>query len=232
MKELAIIMPLYNEADSIEGVVHKWITEFHRLDIAFELHAYNDGSRDDSLIKLKALADHFPELVVHNKVNSGHGPTILQGYREQGHFPWLFQIDSDDELDIVGFEAIWNSRENHDFLIGDRGNRNSPPARSFITWVTRLTVELFYGKGVQDVNCPFRLMRSATFNRLFDQIPESTFAPNVIISGYVALKKLRFKEVRIQHQFRTTGEVSIRKWKLFRAAFLSFWQTVKFRFRL
>jgi glycosyltransferase involved in cell wall biosynthesis len=229
MIELAVVMPLYNEEASIELVVDKWVCEFERLQINFELHAYNDGSKDNSWELLKQLAEKYPALKIHNKVNTGHGPTILLGYREQCHIPWLFQIDSDDELDIMGFEDMWQSKDNYDFLIGNRGNRNSPLARQIITLFTWLTTTLFYGRGIHDINSPFRLMRSVRFKDLFHKIPEDTFAPNVIISGFVAAKKLRYKEVPIVHQFRRAGEVSIKKWKLLKAALRSFWQTIKFR---
>ena len=228
--ELAIIMPLYNEEGSIEKVIRKWIMEFRRLEIRFELHVYNDGSKDNSWKILQALNTEFEELHIHNKENTGHGPTILRGYREQMDKPWLFQIDSDDELDIFGFEELWQSRKDYDFLIGSRGNRNSPAVRTFITWFTALTTRIFYGPGIKDVNSPFRLLRTAAFGQLFHKIPANTFAPNVIISGYAAYKKLGIKELKIKHQFRTTGEVSIKRWKLLRAAVQSFWQTIRFRF--
>lgn len=232
MIELAIIMPLYNEEGSIEGVVKKWVGEFKRLDISFELHAYNDGSKDNSLSLLKTLAASIPELIIHDKPNSGHGPTILEGYQQNSTVPWLFQIDSDDELDIVGFESLWKNRNDFDFLIGFRRNRNSPIARTLVTWFTSLTISLFYGRGIIDINSPFRLMRTSSFNNLYTQIPADTFAPNVLISGYAILNKMRIKQVHIQHQFRQSGEVSIKKWKLFRAALLSFYQTIQFRFQV
>ena len=55
-----------------------------------------------------------------------------------------------------------------------------------------------------------------------------TFAPNVIISGMAAKKHLRCYEIRVPQHERITGEVSIKKWKLFKAAVRSFVQTIVF----
>ena len=86
-----------------------------------------------------------------------------------------------------------------------------------------------YGRRtVWDVNTPYRLMRTSEFMDVYQQIPLTTFAPNVIISGMVARKKLRYYEIRVPQHDRTTGEVSIKKWKLLKAAVKSFWQTIHF----
>ena len=81
---------------------------------------------------------------------------------------------------------------------------------------------MFYGKTIQDVNIPYRLMRVSSLKSIWELIPADTFAPNVIISGMVAVWNLRYVELPVLQHERRTGEVSIRKWKLLRAAVLSF----------
>ena len=46
---------------------------------------------------------------------------------------------------------------------------------------------------------------------------------------FTMARHLRFFETRVPQHDRTTGEVSIRKWKLLKAAVRSFWQTIRFR---
>jgi dolichol-phosphate mannosyltransferase len=231
MPKLSIIMPVYNEEGAIEHVVQKWVDEFRKTDTDFIFHIYNDGSKDNSGSLLDELAATYPEVQVYHQENMGHGPTILKGYRENRQAEWLFQIDSDDELGTAGFAALWAARHDHDFLIGFRQDRQAPFARALITKVTALTVGLLYGSGIRDVNCPFRLMRGAAFRELYQRIPADTFAPNVIISGFAAQRRLRIFQVPIIHQFRRTGEVSIKHWKLLRAAIQSFGQTITFRMK-
>ena len=88
---------------------------------------------------------------------------------------------------------------------------------------------MLFGKGVQDVNTPYRLMRAAILKQIVEQIPAGTFAPNVIISGAVAQAGLRICNLPVPHQGRRTGSVSIVKWKLWQAAFRSFRQTLQCR---
>ena len=73
-------------------------------------------------------------------------------------------------------------------------------------------------------------MRSAVFKEIFEAIPANTFAPNVILSGMAARRKFRCFEMPVPQRDRQTGEVSIKKWKFFKAAVRSFSQTIRFSF--
>jgi hypothetical protein len=128
------------------------------------------------------------------------------------------------------FGELWSCRNGYDFLVGIRDGRVQALPRKVISFVSRLSVRLFYGESVWDVNTPYRLMRTSAFKGFFEALPPTTFAPNVILSGLAARYSLRCFETRVPQHDRTTGEVSIRKWKLFKAAVLSFVQTLAFSF--
>lgn len=231
-KELSVVMPVYNEDECIEQVVEKWITTLSALGIDFDLNVYNDGSKDKTLSVLREVEQRLPRLKVHDKSNSGHGPTILTGYRNSAGYEWVFQIDSDDELGPEKFSDLWNQRDKYDFLIGSRAGRYSPLPRKVISFVSRILVWICYGRGVWDVNSPYRLMRVTKFSDLFNKIPSDTFAPNVIVSGMACAMKMRIKEEPVPYRDRQTGEVSIKKWKLLKVAVRSFLQTITFRFQV
>lgn len=236
---LCVVMPVYNEEAAIGDVLRKWSDRLLAIGVDFMIRPYNDGSKDASLSVMRKFAEQNPEahVDVRDKSNGGHGQTILTGYREAASdgFDWIFQIDSDDEMGPDGFAELWDRRDKdggYDFLVGIRDGRIQALPRKVISFVSRCCVRLFYGrKTVWDVNTPYRLMRVAAFKAAFVRIPLSTFAPNVILSGVVARQGLRFYEIRVPQHDRTTGEVSIRKWKLLKAAVRSFAQTVSFAFK-
>jgi len=230
--ELAVILPAYNEEKIIGEVVDDWARELERLQIDFEIHAYDDGSKDNTLQMLNEHAAKNEKIIVHHKPNTGHGPTILLGYRENSDVKWIFQTDSDNEISTKFFEDFWQRRKGFDFLIGRRIGREGPLSRRFISFAARMLVRIFYGWGVNDVNCPYRLMRNHVFSEAFDEMDINTFAPNVIISGIACENNYRILELPVFCSQRTTGEVSIRRWKLLKAAFKGLWQTIWFRFRM
>ena len=230
---LCVVMPVYNERDAIGPVLEKWHSALDGLGTDFEIRPYNDGSKDDTLAVMKAAAERLgPRVAVRDKPNGGHGNTILTGYREAAAdgFDWVFQIDSDDEMGPEKFHELWERRNEYDFLVGIRDGRQQALPRKVVSLVSRLCVRIFYGKGVWDVNTPYRLMRVSTFRDFYAAVPLTTFAPNVILSGLAARHGLRMFEMPVPQHDRTTGEVSIKKWKLLKAAAKSFWQTIAFSF--
>ena len=245
--DLSVVMPVYNEAEAIGPVLKKWMAMLDTLGIRYRIRAYNDGSKDATGKILAEVADASGGRVLAvDKLNSGHGPTILRGYREAAEdsdwvtlaayylsnkpedSDWVFQIDSDDEMGPESFPELWAKRNDYDFLVGRRDGRRQPLARKIVSFVSRLSVRLFYGKGIWDVNTPYRLMRAEVFAPFYAQIPDDTFAPNVILSGLAARHRLRLLEIPVPQHDRTTGEVSIKKWKLLKAAARSFAQTIAF----
>ena len=232
-EKLCVVMPVYNEQDAIGTVLDKWAKALDALGIDYRIRPYNDGSKDNSLVVMKSKAASLPRVDVRDKPNGGHGNTILTGYRDAvaDGFDWVFQIDSDDEMGPERFSELWSRRSDYDFLVGIRDGRVQVWTRKIISFVSRMCVRIFYGKSVWDVNTPYRLMRVTAFKNFYLKVPLTTFAPNVILSGIAARNKLRSYEIRVPQHDRTTGEVSIRKWKLIKAAVRSFWQTIVFSFR-
>ena len=88
----------------------KWSSKTENIDFNFEIHVYNDGSKDNTLKNITETSELLERIIVHDKENSGHGPTILMGYRENSHAEWVFQVDSDNEMSPDEFSRVWYSR--------------------------------------------------------------------------------------------------------------------------
>ena len=222
--ELSVVMPVYNEEGAIAEVVREWLHELESLRIDHELRIYDDGSRDRTSTILEALAATEPRITLIRQTNRGHGPTILRGYRE-ARSAWIFQTDSDGEMDLSGLSGLWARRQEYDFLLGSRQGRSAPPARWLITRVSRWSVRVLYGKGIGDVNTPFRLMRRQCLQDLLRDLPDDLFAPNVILSGLAVRSGLRIYETPVRWLERRQGEASLVGLKAFRPAMRSIIQT-------
>ena len=226
MRDLELVIPVYNEECCIADVLGAWQSVLDALQIDYEIIVMNDGSTDGTAKEL-APFEGSDRVDVVTKSNSGHGPTILQGYRLAcERAPWVFQCDGDDEMDPSHFNELWSIRQEHDAVFGERLNRHQSAGRRLISAVSRLTVRLGYASGVRDVNTPYRLMRSTVLAPIVSAIPDATFAPNLVISGVLALAHVRIANVPVPHHNRTTGSVSIVRWKLWAAAARSLVQTL------
>jgi glycosyltransferase involved in cell wall biosynthesis len=224
--ELSVIIPVYNEEGAIAEVVADWVRTLDALGITFEIRLYDDGSRDGTPALLDRLAAGDPRLVVVHKPNSGHGPTILHGYRE-ARGRWVFQVDSDNEMRADGFPSLWRRRGEFDLLLGLRHKRSSPLPRRIITRGSRLAVWLLFGKQIADVNTPYRLMRAELLRQILPHLSADLFAPNVLISGLATRRRWRIHQEPVLHEGRRTGTVSIVKWKLWKSALKALVQTTQ-----
>ena len=230
---LSVIIPVYNEEDCIEQVILSWSEMLKNcVGPSFQIVCVNDGSKDNSLYKLKSLENSVKELVELDQKNKGHVHAILNGYQQSLNSDWIFQVDSDDEMKPKHFPQLWKNRDQFDFLVGIRIERQSPLSRSLITLVSRWTIWLLYGFGVKDVNCPYRLMRNSFVSKGLKLIPSNTFAPNLLLSGLSSIWKQRIFQTEVPYEFRTTGAVSINHFNAFKIAFRSFKETILFRAKL
>lgn len=224
--DLVVVMPVYNEQDCVVEVIESWIQTLDHLRIEYKIQVLNDGSKDGTKDALSIYNRHKRVEVIH-KPNSGHGPTILMGYHNAvKEAEWVFQCDSDNEMKAQYFPELWEKRENFDALFGFRSGRHQSMGRRFVTMCSYWTVRLLFGKGIKDVNVPYRLIRSSILKQIIDQIPGNTFIPNIIITGVLIRAGSKYYNHPIPHENRKTGTSSIIKWKLLRAVFISFYQTI------
>ena len=78
-----MVIPAYNEAENIYTVVDEWYRILEKEDVGEEsrLLVIDDGSKDETFQILNGMKEGRPKLLAVTKPNSGHGATLLYGYR-------------------------------------------------------------------------------------------------------------------------------------------------------
>ncbi len=218
-------MPVYREAQVLAAVLETWSKTLGEAGIDYELRVYDDGSPDESLTILREREAEDPRLVVASHANRGHGPTILQGYREaRGRF--VFQVDSDGELPAGPFLDLWRAREDFDFAIAVRDHGERAAVRRLVSVLARWSVRLLFGPGLRDPNCPYRLMRRTWLGSALARIPEAAFAPNILLAGLAVRDGVRLRERAVRAGRRQAGTSSLGGAVLWRGAWRAFRETL------
>lgn len=228
-RELAMVMPVYNGGAGIAGAVGGWLKELTALGMDFELIVLDDGSRDATRELLEPFrADGRVTLV--RKQNEGHGPTILKGYGlAVDRARWVFQADSDNEVPPGCFKGLWDRRGDFDALFGERTGRVQGAGRSIVSALARAIVSLLFGSAVADVNTPYRLIRAEVLRPLIAEIPPGMFAPNIVITGMLAMARARILSVPVPSGGGAAVSLSLGSWRLWSTAARAFLQTAYFR---
>jgi dolichol-phosphate mannosyltransferase len=230
--DLSVVIPVFNEEKNISGLLKDWLVVFQSIPVRARFIVINDGSTDGTAAILQSMAGKIPDMIIDTRQNAGHGPSILAGYKTAIDAPWVFQVDSDHQQDPGTFAELWNRRDEFDFLLGERKEKNATVPRRGISFFSRIMVRLLFGKGVRDVNSPYRLMRSSRLKEALRLIPGRSFAPNILITSWFVFSKTRIFTVETENRNERIIRLSRMNPYFLKGAFQSMFQTILFRFRL
>ncbi|MBQ4482635.1 MAG: glycosyltransferase family 2 protein [Lachnospiraceae bacterium] len=211
MDKLFIVIPAYNEQENIEGIVRSWYPNVLLGAEGSRLVIIDDGSKDETAAKLESLKAEFPLLDVRHKQNSGHGPSILAGYKyaiSEGA-DYIFQTDSDGQTDPAEFPAFWDNRKRYEMIVGYRRERGDGLGRLVTSRVLRLLIFLTFHVYVKDANTPFRLMKASVLEKEIKYVPKDYFLTNVLISVIFTKRRYRMQYLPITFRPRQGGTNSI-----------------------
>ena len=215
--KLYIVVPAYNEADNIEALIRDWypVTELHNDGGESRLVVVDDGSRDDTYVKLCALSENRPLLIPLTKQNGGHGETVLFAYRYaiDNGADWIFQTDSDGQTDSAEFEQFWKLREQHDAIIGSRPDRQDGWSRVMVEKTLLLILRIMFGVRIPDSNAPFRLMKRELVEKYINKMPKDFNLPNVMLTTYFAYfhENIRFVDISFKPRQGGINSINVKK---------------------
>ena len=215
--KLYIVVPAYNESDNIEALIRDWypVTELHNDGGESRLVVVDDGSRDDTYVKLCALSENRPLLISLTKQNGGHGETVLFAYRYaiDNGADWIFQTDSDGQTDSAEFEQFWKLREQHDAIIGSRPDRQDGWSRVMVEKTLLLILRIMFGVRIPDSNAPFRLMKRELVEKYINKMPKDFNLPNVMLATYFAYfhENIRFVDISFKPRQGGVNSINIKK---------------------
>lgn len=212
--KLSIIVPVYNEEQTIGTVVER-VRAVDLGAIEKEIIVANDGSDDGTERAIDAVpaGGPTPLRVVHSPINLGKGAAIRLGLKYATGDVILIQ-DADLELDpneygallapiLRGEQVVYGSR----FLRTAKGiSRRTRLANRLLTWLTNL----LYFSALTDMETGYKVFRRDVLQRVrlravgFDFEPELT--AKLLLAGY------RIVEVPISYNPRRRDEGKKIRW--------------------
>jgi len=164
---LSIFFPAYNDAGTIGSLVISARQAAQTITDDFEIIVVNDGSADRTAEVADELARQYPEVrVVHHPTNRGYGGALRSGFATATK-EFVFYTDGDAQYDPAEMTVLWEAmRPGVDLVNGYKISRSDPLHRIIIGRLYHHTVTLMFGLTVRDVDCDFRLMRRAIFDRV------------------------------------------------------------------
>lgn len=209
--KILVIIPAYNEQDSIINVINKLKNDCPRADYV----VINDCSKDNTLSVLKENNTNFVNL----PINLGIGGGVQTGYKyalENG-YDIAIQIDGDGQHDTAYLDKVIAQIEEGvaDIAIGSRfidkeGFQSSGMRRAGIKFLSAL-IKICCGTKVRDVTSGFRAVNRKYIKMYANDYPTDYPEPEAIVQASV--DGARIAEVPVIMKERETGQSSIYAWK-------------------
>jgi glycosyltransferase involved in cell wall biosynthesis len=164
---LSVFFPAYNDSGTIASMVIRAVQAATELTPDYEVIVVNDGSSDATPEIVDELARTYPRVrVVHHPGNRGYGGALQTGFRTATK-ELIFYTDGDAQYDPMELAALWGKMApGVDLVNGYKINRSDPLHRVLIGRIYHHLVSVMFGLTVRDVDCDFRLMRRAIFERI------------------------------------------------------------------
>jgi len=215
-KLISIVAPFYNESEGVDLFYQAITRLMDRLpSYSFEVVCVDDGSRDDTLVRLVALAEEDPRFqVVELSRNFGKESALTAGI-DSARGDAIIPIDSDlqDPPELIT-ELVREWEGGAEVVLARRTDRKSD------SYLKRKTAELFYvaHNRISDVKIPdnvgdYRLMDKVAVDAL-KQLPER----QRFMKGLFAWIGFRTVTVDYTRNARAAGTSKFSGWKLWNFA--------------
>lgn len=201
--DLSILIPLYNEEESLREL-HSWITRVVApMGITYEILFINDGSTDRSwqvIEELRATDEHIRGISFIR--NYGKSPGLQVGFQKvQGKVVITMDADLQDSPDEIPDLYDMIAHQGYDVVSGWKKKRYDPITKTLPTKLFNATVRKFSGIKLHDFNCGLKSYRYEVVKNIEVYNDMHRFLP--YMSKLAGFDKIGEKVV--QHQARKYG---------------------------
>lgn len=154
---VSVVVPFYNEADSLTELVRRINASLQGLGCPFEIILVNDGSTDHGRAVAEELAGQDPRIrLIHFTRNFGKSAALSAGFqRAAGSVIVTMDADlQDDPVEIPRFLA--KIEDGFDVVSGWKQTRHDPLSKRLPSKFFNALVRLVFGLRLNDINCGFK----------------------------------------------------------------------------
>ena len=227
MNKLSIVIPAYNEKNTIEAIIKK-VKAVDLGGLEKEIIIVDDGSKDGTREILRQMPGI--RLILHEK-NLGKGGAIKTGFQNATGDILIIQ-DADLEYDPQDYKKILSPILNGqaDVVYGSRF-LTSEPKRVLFIWhflgniSLTLLSDLLTGLTLTDMETCYKAFRKEVVDSFKDKIKSRRFGIEPELTALAAKGKWRIYEVGISYYGRTYKEGKKIGW---RDGFAAIWHIIRF----
>jgi len=199
---LSIVVPIYNEEESLPFLVNQLLEVLQPMEETFELVLVNDGSSDDSAEVIRKLSFEIPELVgVLLRKNYGQTAAMAAGF-DISSGDIVVTLDGDLQNDPADIPLLVNKiGDGFDLVSGWRYRRQDAAiSRKLPSKIANRLIGKVTGVRLNDYGCSLKAYRKEVLTdmRLYGELHR--FLP--VLAN---IEGARITEVKVNHRARQFG---------------------------
>ncbi|MCU0707509.1 MAG: glycosyltransferase family 2 protein [Pirellula sp.] len=206
--QISVVIPAYNEAESLEGVVRNLREHLNSKGIEHEIVVVVDGATDDT----ESVARRVADAVLVHPVNCGYGRSLKTGIVAAKN-EWIVITDADGTYPNDRIPDLLALMDRFDMVVGARsgsfytGNTVKRYGRILFRWLS----EYATGQRIPDINSGLRVFRRSQMIPFFPLINSGfsftttctlSYLLNDLLVAYVPIDYFKRQGVSKVHHLR------------------------------
>lgn len=208
MDDLNIILPVYNEKETLEELLTEWADHLRPLSLKYHFVICEDGSTDGTKELLESLKTKYPIILSQKEERRGYGGAVIDGI-QTSDAQYILCVDSDGQCDPADFAKFWQERETSQVLIGWRVHRADNSQRKLFSGLFRTVFQILFPIPIHDPSAPYVLFKKSTivpYTKYLRYLKEGFWWGFI---GMCVKMGLSVKELAINHRLRIKGETQV-----------------------
>ena len=203
--ELTIVIPVYNEPNTVIEIVQR----VHRLPITKQIIVVNDGSTDRTAESLDQLAHLDNVEIIEHNINRGKGAALQTGF-QHARGQYVIVQDADLEYDPSDILRVIEPLRNgvSDVVYGsrylERAEQDPSRMHRFGNWLLTAFSNRLTGLQLTDMETCYKAFRRDVLNGI--QIEQTRFGFEPEITAKIARQQVRIQEVGVSYNCRSWKE--------------------------
>ena len=198
---LSIVVPLYNEEESVEKLLDSLLEVTGRFDFSYEIIFVDDGSQDKTWTIIERLKKSTPQLKgIKFRRNYGQTSAMVAGFdHSRGRI--IVTMDGDLQNDPSDIPLLLGKIEQgYDVVSGWRKNRKDHFSRVFPSKIANAIISWTSGVRLHDYGCSLKAYRSECIKALNAYGEMHRFFP-----ALASMTGAKITEVPVKHNERRYG---------------------------
>jgi glycosyltransferase involved in cell wall biosynthesis len=199
--DISIIIPLYNEEDSLNELTKQIVSVLEGLEKSYEICFVDDGSTDDSLPRIKRLREENQNIkILSFRKNYGKSAALSEGFK-MASGDIIITIDADLQDDPAEIpNLISKINDGYDLVSGWKKKRHDPITKTLPSKLFNFITARFTGIKIHDFNCGLKAYRQEVIKEIPVYGSLHRYLP--VLAHW---KGFAVGEISVQHRARKYG---------------------------